>query len=215
MARKEAKRGRGRPRKQKYFSAAELREKATANIRRTQESQLGRADLDIEQFIQKGFAITGKHKFTRKEMDEFRLTLQMLYTEFVTDKHEQEAEQMQPFTETLRTFALEEGVKPVAGQMTWEQWCKEHALRPNGKRKPGPPKKKPKAIWDLTPGDKGTSDAPSIPVDIDAFEEQLLAERYDEHAEEMKMRPQNKIGKRFRDDSVKPRMQQPRENFWV
>ena len=53
MARKEAKRGRGRPRKQKYFSAAELREKATANIRRTQESQLGRADLDIEQFIQK------------------------------------------------------------------------------------------------------------------------------------------------------------------
>jgi len=80
----------GRPPNQPK-SGAVLREEAQAKIREAKERRLGRADLDGEEFVDKVGSITGKHKFSRKELDSIRETVDLLYAEFVAEKQEREA----------------------------------------------------------------------------------------------------------------------------
>ena len=72
MARNKDSKKRGRPPKQKVFSAAELRQQADKFLKASQARRLGTASLDVEEFCDDVMKITGKHKFTRQEMDEMR-----------------------------------------------------------------------------------------------------------------------------------------------
>ena len=64
-------RGRGRP-KLEPVSAEELRLEALDGIKQKTDRQLNRSEIDIPKFVEEVKSVTGKHKFTRKEMDEMR-----------------------------------------------------------------------------------------------------------------------------------------------
>ena len=72
------KRGPGRPRR-KPQSAEELRLKAQQNIRERAEARSGIPGLDVDEFCHRVGSITGKHKFSREEMDEIRMRVDLLY----------------------------------------------------------------------------------------------------------------------------------------
>lgn len=83
------KRGRGRPKLQP-LSAEELRMKALAGIKQTADIPLKREGIDIPTFVEEIDSVTGKHKFTRKEMDEMREKVDLIYNEFIKQKWEEE-----------------------------------------------------------------------------------------------------------------------------
>ena len=72
--------------KRKPQSLQELQLQERESMRRTQERQLGRNDMDIIEVCQQVDAITLKHKYTREEMNSLRRKVDLLYLKFVLDK---------------------------------------------------------------------------------------------------------------------------------
>ena len=211
------KRGPGRPKKLPK-SGDELRAEAQANVRAAAERRLGIHDIDVDEFVHTTSSITGKHKFTRKEMDEIRERLDLLYQKFVTDKQEAEAEANAPFIDTARKAAALKNVGTTTKQMSKEEWAKEHGLRSNLKHlKPGPPKKKKKTVWDLAPGERGTASSPDAApeFDIEAAEAEYVQAKMDEHISEREEEAQFLKGKHFRRDEMPLRPAEYRKDFWI
>ena len=214
---KSQKRGPGRPKKLPK-SGDELRTEAQAQVRAAAERRLGIHDIDVDEFVHATSAITGKHKFTRQEMDEIRERLDLLYQKFVTDKQEAEAEANAPFIDAARKAAVLKDVGTTSKQMSKEEWAKEHGLRSNLKHlKPGPPKKKKKTVWDLAPGERGTASSPAAApsFDIDAAEAEYVQQKMDEHIAQLKEEAQFLKGKHFRRDEMPPRPAEYRKDFWI
>ena len=214
---KNPKRGPGRPRKLPK-TGAELREEAQANVRAAAERRLGIHDIDVDEFVHSVSDITGKHKFTREEMDEIRERLDLLYQKFVTDKQEAEADANAPFINAARKAAVLKDLGSTTKQMSKEEWAKEHGLRSNLKHiKPGPPKKKKKAVWDLGPGERGTASSPDAApeFDIEAAEAEYIQAKMDEHIAERAEEAQFLKGKHFRRDEMPPRPAEYRKDFWI
>ena len=214
---KSTKRGPGRPKKLPK-SGDELRAQAQANVRAAAERRLGIHDIDVDEFVHSISDITGKHKFTREEMDKIRERLDLLYQKFVTDKQEAEAEANAPFINAARKAAALKDVGTITKQMSKEDWTKEHGLRSNLKhRKPGPPKKKKKTIWDIAPGEKGTASSPdeAPEFDIEAAEAEYIKAKMEEHIEERAEDAQFLKGKHFRQDAMPIRPAEYRKDFWI
>lgn len=199
-------------------SGAVLREEAQARIREAKERRLGRADLDVEEFVDKVGTITGKHKFTRQEMDSIRETVDLLYTEFVTEKQEREAIDHASYAKAAQTAVLMTEQPSSQKPMSKEEWNKEHGLRKNGKGlKPGPPKKKKRTVWDLAPGEMTTASKPGEQedIDIDKLEQEYMEQQFAEHIEAQKKRHPSTIGKRFRTGAQQANRVNPPKNFWI
>ena len=211
------KRGPGRPRRTPQ-SGEDLRLKAQQRVREAAEKRNGISTLDVDEFCHMVGGITGKHKFTREEMDEIRQRVDLLYQKFVTDKQEAEAEANAPFIDTARQAAALKGVVTSTKQMSKEEWAKEHGLRANLKhRKPGPPKKKKKAVWDLEPGERGTASSPDAApeFDIEAAEAEYIKAKMEEHIAERAEDAQFLKGKHFRQDEMPIRPAEYRKDFWI
>ena len=194
----------GRP-KRKPQSPAELRQQARESMRRTQERQIGRADIDITEVCEEVDAITLKHKYTKEEMDSLRRKVDLLYHEFVLDKWQEDEEQSSPYAEALFALAIEKQGEISTKPMSEAEWNEMHGLRKNGKGlKPGPSKRKPKSVFDveLVPGE---------PIDFEELEVQWMEEQIRRKSEE----PQQLKGKRMRDDAVKAVAQRHEvRSFW-
>ena len=181
----------GRP-PRKPQSPYELQEQARESMRRTQERQLGRDEMDITAVCEQVDGITLKHKYTREEMDSLRKKVDLLYHEFVLDKWQQDEEQMSPYAEALFALAIEKQTETSSKQMSQEEWNQMHGLRKSGKGlKPGPSKRKPKSVFDieLVPGE---------PIDFEELEVQWMEEQIHKKKEQ----PQQLKGKRLRGDAV-------------
>jgi len=214
---KNIKPGPGWPRKSPK-SGDELRAEAQANVRAAAERRLGIHDIDVDEFVHSVSDITGKHKFTREEMNAIGERLDLLYQKFVTDKQEREAFDRALFAEAAMTSALMTQEPSAQTQMSREQWAEEHGLRRNLKhRKPGPPKKKNKAIWDMEPGEKGLASAPGEAphFDIEQAEEQWLQNKMQEHIEMLEEESKFLKGKRYRPDELPTRKPADQQNFWI
>ena len=194
----------GRP-PRKPMSPYELQEQARESMRRTQERQLRRNEMDITAVCEQVDGITLKHKYTREEMDSLRKKVDLLYHEFVLDKWQQDEEQLSPYAEALFALAIEKQTETSSKQMSQEEWNAMHGLRKNGKGlKPGPSKRKPKSVFDveLVPGE---------PVDFEELEmqwmeEQILRKKYEPH--QLK-------GKRLRNSSAKiSNRNSSHQSFW-
>ena len=133
---KEIKRGRGRPKLQPV-SAEELRMQALAGIKQTADLRLKRGEIDVPTFVEEIEAVTGKHKFTRKEMDEMREKVDLIYNEYINQQWEEEEQYRAPFIDTLRAAAIESGVT-ATGMMNREEWYLAHGLRKDGTKRRGP-----------------------------------------------------------------------------
>ena len=88
------------------------------------------------------------------------------------------------YIHAARLAAVDIGTEPTDKMMTAEAWLKEDDLRPDGSRQRGPKAKMEKAIWKLTPGEKGTAETPSELIDAEAIEAKLLELQYERHLEE-------------------------------
>ena len=121
---------------------------------------------------------------------------------------------MHPFIDTLRSAALESDKAPV-GMMTKEEWYLAHGLRKDGTKRRGPAPKKKKAVWDLSPGDRGTADRPSELVDLDEMERQLEAKMMEEYIRQQAEEPQMNKGKRVRKDILVQPMRAATKSFWI
>ena len=208
-------RGPGRPPTQKYFSGEELRAQARENIKASTQRRLGISNIDVEEFADTVSNITGKHKFTRDEMDEIREKVDFIYKQYLLEKHEAEADFNEPYVHAARLAAVDVGAEPTDKMMTPEAWFKEHDLRPDGSRKRGPKPKRKKAIWDLSPGDKGTAETPSEPIDVDAIEAKFFELQYERHLEEQKQQQSMPVGKRLRPAIQTARPRTARQDFWI
>lgn len=215
MPRKKAekKRGPGRPRKQPQ-SAEELRAKARQNIRRTAERQLNREGIHIPELVEEVESITGKHKFTREEMDELRRKVDLIYKEFIAEQWESEAKYNEPYIEAMRAAALQKG-EAVEGMMSPAEWYEAHGLRHDGTKKRGPAPKKKKTVFDLSPGERGTAEKPGEPIDVESMEQQLEAKLMEEYIKERDARPQQIVGKRLRKDHLTPPKRANVKSFWI
>ena len=210
---KEIKRGRGRPKLQPV-SAEELRMQALAGIKQTADLHLKRGEIDVPTFVEEIEAVTGKHKFTRKEMDEMREKVDLIYNEYINQQWEEEEQYRTPFIDTLRAAAIESGV-PATGMMNREEWYLAHGLRKDGTKRRGPAPKKKKTVWDLSPGDKGTADRPSEPMDFDEMERQLEAKMMDEYIRQQSEEPQMQKGKRVRRNDLAQPKRASTKSFWI
>ena len=194
----------GRP-PRKPQSPQELQLQARESMRRTQERQLGRKDMDITDVCEQVDAITLKHKYTREEMDSLRRKVDLLYHEFVLDKWQEDEDQLSPYAEALCALAIENQTETSSKQMSEAEWNQMHGLRKNGKGlKPGPSKRKPKSVFDmeLVPGE---------PIDFEELEVQWMEEQIRRKAEE----PQQLKGKRMRGDAVNAVTPRPEvKSFW-
>nr|WP_272152522.1 hypothetical protein [Synechococcus sp. AH-551-B05] len=171
-------------------------------MKRTQERQLGRAEMDITEVCEQVDALTIKHKYTKEEMDSLRRKVDLLYHEFVLDKWQEDEEQSSPYAEALFALAIEKQGETSAKPMSEAEWNQMHGLRKNGKGlKPGPSKRKPKSVFDveLVPGE---------PVDFEELELQWM----EEQILKKKNEPQKLKGKRMRGDVVAPRAEV--KSFW-
>ena len=213
------KRGPGRPRR-KPLPAEELRLKAQQNIRERAEARSGIPDLDVDEFCHWVGGITGKHKFTREEMDEIRVRVDLLYQKFVTDKQEEQEKEQALFFEAARAARdiIGEPTLDKFKPMSKDDWANEHGLRRNLKqRKPGPPKKKKKAIWDMTPGEKGLATEPGQHehFDIEQAEKEYTELKMQEHIKEAKAEAQFVKGKRFRSSKQQAHNRATPKDFWI
>jgi len=103
--------------------------------------------LDVDEFVHTTSAIAGKRRFTREEMGEIRQRLDLLHQKFVIYKQEAEEEDNSPFIDKARKASAFKGIGRAIRQMSQEEWTREHGLRSSLKYlKPGPPKKKKKAV---------------------------------------------------------------------
>ena len=215
MPRKKAekKRGPGRPLKQPE-SAHELQAKARQGIRKTAERQLNREGIHIPELVEEVESITGKHKFTREEMDELRRKVDLIYTEFINEQWEAEAKSNEPYIEAMRAAALQKG-EAVEGMMTPAQWHEAHGRRYDGTKKRGPAPKKKKTVFDLSPGERGTAEKPGEPIDVESMEQQLEAKLMEEYIKERDAQPQHIVGKRLRKDHLTPPKRANVKSFWI
>ena len=188
--------------------------KAVAGIKRTADHQLNRGEIEVLTFVEEIQSVTGKHKFTRKEMDEMRQKVDLIYNEYIKQQWEDEEQYRAPFIDTLRSAALESDKAPV-GMMTKEEWYLAHGLRKDGTKRRGPAPKKKKAVWDLSPGDRGTADRPSELVDLDEMERQLEAKMMEEYIRQQAEEPQMNKGKRVRKDNLVQPMRAATKSFWI
>ena len=209
-------RGPGRPPTQKYFSGQELREQAKASIRQCVERRHGIESLDVDEFCDDAMKITGKHKFTRQEMDELRTRVDLLYNKYVIEKWEEEAELNREANAKLYQIMLESvpSDAPVK-MMTEAEWHLAHNRRFDGSKRRGPAPKKKKAVWNLSPGEKGTADKPGEHIDIDQMEKEIEEQMMDAYIAERSTRPQQTLGKRLRKDHLNPPKQSNVKSFWV
>jgi hypothetical protein len=173
--------------------------KAVAGIKRTANYQLNCGEIDVPAFVEEIESVTGKHKFTRKEMDEMRQKVDLIYHEYIKQQWEEEEQYRAPFIDTFRSAALESDRHPLEG------WNQAH----------GPAPKKKKAVWDLSPGDRGIADRPSEPVDLDEMERQLEAKMMEEYIRKQAEEPQTNKGKRVRKDNLVQPMRAATKSFWI
>ena len=194
----------GRPKTQPK-SPHQLKQLALEGMKRTQERQLGRADINITEICGEVDAITLKHRYTREEMDTLRRKVDLLYHEFVLDKWQEDEEQLSPYAEALFALAIENSPETSTKPMSEDEWNEMHGLRKNGKGlKPGPSKRKPKSVFDveLVPGE---------PIDFEELETQWM----EEQILKKKNEPQQLKGKRMRGDAVNAVTPRPEvKSFW-
>ena len=81
----------GRPKSQPK-SPHQLQQLALEGMKRTQERQLGRAEMYITEVCEQVDAIILKHKYTREEMDSLRREVYLLCHEFVLDKWQEDVD---------------------------------------------------------------------------------------------------------------------------
>jgi hypothetical protein len=205
---------RGRPRKGP-LNLIEERAKVKASIRSAAKRRLGVEDIDIDEMRDEIYTITGKHKYTKQEMDDLRERMDLLYQEFVTEVHEREAIESQELHERLRAEAFELEQPRQTKAITPEEWNVLHGLRPDGKKKPGPKPKKKKMVHELAPGECGTAEHPSEPIDVDALEAELEAKIFEDHIEQQKSQPQQLKGKRFRSAVENRKRPNQPKSFWI
>ena len=189
----------GRPRSYPK-SALQLIQAAQQSIHRSAERRHDVMNIDVETFCHRISHITGKHKFTKEAMYDIRRKVDILYEKFVHDKWEQEAMLYRPFARFVQAAQLQMGKCLDVREMSPEEWNKEHDLRPDGSRKRGQKPKLKKAIWDILPGEFGTSKSLPVPLDINALEQKYLEDKYMSlNRSQVKRNPMT-IGKRYRSE---------------
>ena len=212
---KEIKQKRGRPIKQKIFSAKELQIKAQDGLKLSQERRLCLDTLDVEEFCDSVMKVTGKHKFTRKELDEMREKVDCLYRKYLDEKWEEEAQQTDPFIHSLRAIANGSDEEVAKGMMNRAEWNEAHGLRYDGSKKRGPTPKPKKKVWELSPGEFGLAEEKHEGVDLEAMEKLLEDKLMDEYVKQQKEEEKFLKGKRTRRDTAPQRPTKPKPNFWI
>lgn len=210
------KRGRGRPKKGPIDLQAE-RARVAKTIQERAANRLGIDDINVEEFCERLDKVSHRNKLTKEEVDELRETSNALYQKFLETQWEMEELRNERYIGAARNAAIDKALTDPDFQpssfkpMSWEEWCKEHHLRPeNGKRKPGPLKNKPKAIWDIRAGEKGTATEPGKAIDPQVFEQQWM----DAQVQKLKEEDRFPKGKRMRKTEAQLPKRHTQQNFW-
>ena len=183
------KRGPGRPSKKKLFSVREKHEISAEHRRKAAEHRVDYGDIVVEDFVEEIDRLSRKRRLTEQEILDIKTKVDLLYHEFFEQKHQQEAEAMDPYVETMRALAIDNDSQTTA-MMTKEEWNKQHGLRKDGSGlKPGPLKQKPKSIFYV----ELKSPEDELP------DWKLLEQQWMEHRiAQMKNEPNFPVGKRVR-----------------
>ena len=211
------KRGKGRPKKGPYDLQAE-REIVARTLRERRAERLGIEDIQIEEHTDRVMALSHRNKLSKQELDELRETSLALYERTIELERELDAFRNERYVDAMRAAAIDKALEQPAksqpkpeSQMSWEDWCREHNLRYNGKRKPGPPKAKKKTVFDIAPGERGTAAGPSEPIDPQVFEDQWMDAQIAKRKEEERFIK----GKRLRKTADPPPRRAEPKNFWI
>ena len=210
---KQKKRGRGRPKKGPIDLAA-ARSVVAETLRKRQAERDAEAALPLPkaaEVIEEASLVTRKHRYTKEEMEDLRMKLDYVYNKYIQETWEAEAEANRELNQKLYEKALNSPPPPAQKKlMTEEEWHLAHGLRADGSKRRGPAPKPRKKVWDLSPGEAGTAEHPSEPVDLDAMEAEFEAQMFERHIEKQRNQLLMVKGKRFRkavSDRPKPPQQ--------
>ena len=180
--------GVGHPPKQKYFSAAELVDKAAARLEAAQQRRINEMNIDVPILCDEVEAITHRKRLTNQEITDLKLKVNLLHERYVLTQWEEEAAVRSDVEKRIEK-QLNEKMQAAAEEqatMSPEEWNNIHRLRPDGKRKPGPaPKKKP-TIFEVPPEVFGEEQAPLSQELITELEQEYLMKEYEQIQEEDK-----------------------------
>lgn len=217
---KQLKRKRGRPKKAPQ-SPAQLKEEARERIRQSAVRRAAEEAYELplppqpEEVIEEASAVTRKHRYTKEEMTELKQKLDFICKRYIEEQQAEEAETNRELNGKLREIALSSPKsKSDTKLMTESEWHLAHGLREDGTKRRGPKQKTKKTVWDLSPGEGGTADSPSEPVDLDAMETEFERQMFERHIEKQRNQPQMVKGMRFRRPEMNVSRPQPPKNFW-
>lgn len=213
-SRNKPKRKVGRPPKKKYFSAAELVDKAAARLEAAQKRRIDEMNIDVPVLCDEVEAITHRNRLSNEEITDLKTKVNLLYERYVLTQWEEEAA-VRSDVEIRIEKQLNEKMQSAAEEqatMSPEEWNNIHRLRPDGKRKPGPaPKKKP-TIFEVPPEVFGEEQAPLSQELITELEQEYLMKEYEQIQEEDKRILK---GKRVRAFDAYPTPRKQSKSFWI
>lgn len=211
---KKPKRKIGRPPKQKYFSADELRVQAYERMKRSESINKEQLPDKAEELYIKTLELNQYKRLTLKEINELREQVSEVYLAFKAQQEEAIAQEFQEINKVAAACAAQMNEAASTSQMTEAEWHKLHGRRPDGSKPRGPKPKKKKLVWELEPGEKGTALEPSAPIDIEAMEKVLEQALIERHLEQQEEEAKFLKGKRLREPTPARRAKTDQSRFY-
>lgn len=198
---KQAKRGPGRPPKQKVFSAAELHAKAEASIERSRARHRDSLPEKAEELLIKTQELNQYKRMTLKEIEELRKQVSEVYNEFKAQQDEAEAQANSEMNKLVAVLTAQVRSGGLSKTLTEAEWHELHGRRPDGSKPRGPKPKRKKLVWEIPAGEMGTASEPPEPIDIEGMERVFEQALMEQHLQQQKEESKFIKGKRLRNDT--------------
>ena len=150
-------------------SGESLREAAKRKMKQRSEERYLPTDPDERLYALGELLEMDFKEFNKRELDQLHGIFEVLYQDALDDIAIARQHEKEPLPFERKGYAVgvkeafDQDITTPSGQMSKEDWCKIHRLRPDGKNKSGPKPKKKKNIFDLAPGEKGLEAKPYEP----------------------------------------------------
>ena len=182
----------GRPKKPAYDLEAE-RAKVKEQIQKNRERIYGTDDVVVPDLCSEVEALSHRNRLTKEELDDLKGKVKTIYNHYVEEKHRKEEELYAPYREVVKALAFEKKEQEDKPKMmTREEYYEAVGLRFDGSKKRGRQPAPKKNIFDLEPGDKGTTTEPTVTDDVERFETAYLEEKVEERRKEKQKRKHRK-----------------------
>ena len=214
MASTKDKAKRGRPPKQKVFTAAELHAEAEASIERSRARRTDELPGRAEELYVKTQELSHQKRMTVKEIEELRKQVSEVYNEFKNQQEEAEAQANSEMNKLVAALTAQMNPGSSGKTLTEAEWHELHGRRADGSKPRGPRPKRKKLVWEVEPGTNGLASEPQQPVDVDEMErvfEQAMMER---HIQQQQEESKFIKGKRLRKDVPAKRVPTDHSKFY-